>query len=124
MPSNFADLYYRLPCPWLQVKCLRFLQYYKIPEAAQFELLNDILSKILVRTEHSGVGQSAGSDSNNRSNAEHAILFEAINLILTFGLDAPTFLKEHTSAILGTCSIEWHQASQRSYVYLFIYVKS
>eukprot|EP00597_Dinobryon_sp_UTEXLB2267_P004404 CAMPEP_0170077612 /NCGR_PEP_ID=MMETSP0019_2-20121128/14391_1 /TAXON_ID=98059 /ORGANISM="Dinobryon sp., Strain UTEXLB2267" /LENGTH=1040 /DNA_ID=CAMNT_0010290039 /DNA_START=81 /DNA_END=3203 /DNA_ORIENTATION=- len=92
-------LYYRLPCPWLQVKCLRFLQYYKIPEAAQFELLNDVLSKILVRTEHSNAATE--TTNNNRSNAEHSILFEAINLILTFGPDAPAFLKEHTSAILG-----------------------
>ena len=23
-------LYYNLPCPWLQVKCLRYLQFYKV----------------------------------------------------------------------------------------------
>jgi hypothetical protein len=25
-------LYYNLPCPWLQVKCLRYLQFYKVRE--------------------------------------------------------------------------------------------
>lgn len=87
-------LYYRTPCPWLQVKCLRFLQYYKIPsDATQIDLLNDILSKILVKTD--------SSDSSNKSNADHSILFEAINLVISYGQDAPTFLKEHAVILLG-----------------------
>jgi AP-2 complex subunit alpha len=90
-PTDY--LYYRIPCPWLQVKCLRFLQYYKIPDAAQMELLNDVLSKILVKTDV--------SESHNKSNADHSILFEAINLVLSYGVEAPSFLKEHTCSLLG-----------------------
>ena len=39
-------LYYRIPCPWLQVKCLRFLQYYKEPEGTLQEQLLEILLKV------------------------------------------------------------------------------
>lgn len=82
------------PCPWLQCKCLRFLQYYKIPsDSTQIDLLNDVLSKILVKTD--------ASDSNNKSNADHSILFEAINLVVSYGPDSPTFLKEHACSLLG-----------------------
>lgn len=63
-------LYYRTPSPWLQVKCLRFLQYYKIPDSAQMELLNEALSKILVKTDV--------SESSNKSNGDHSILFEVL----------------------------------------------
>lgn len=87
-------LYYKTPCPWLQVKCLRFLQYYKIPsDKTQLDLLCDILSTILVKTEV--------SDSNNKSNADHSILFEAINLVISFGVDCPSFLREHAAGLLG-----------------------
>ena len=39
-------LYYRIPCPWLQVKCLRFLQYYKEPEGTLQEQTMEILMKV------------------------------------------------------------------------------
>ncbi len=87
-------LYYFTPSPWLQVKCLRFLQYYRIPsDKTQVELLNEVLSKILVKTE--------SSESNNKSNADHSILFEAINLIILYASDCPSHLKEHCSSLLG-----------------------
>lgn len=87
-------LYYRTPCPWLQVKCLRFLQYYKIPsDATQLDLLSDILNAILVRTEV--------SESNSKSNGDHSILFEAIALVVSYGAEAPTTLKEQAQNLLG-----------------------
>ena len=82
--SCSADyLYYRTPSPWLQVKCLRLLQYYKMPN--DNELLNEILGNILIRTEV--------SESLNKSNADHSILFEAINLVIFYGADAASYLK-------------------------------
>lgn len=72
-------LYYFTPSPWLQVKCLRFLQYYRVSTTPQqLELLSEALGKILVKTEV--------SESNNKSNADHSIFFEAINLVILYGL--------------------------------------
>lgn len=91
-PADY--MYYRMPCPWLQVKALRFLQYYKIPsDQTQLDLLCDILSSILVKTEM--------SESHNKSNTDHSVLFEAINLVISYRDDAPTFLKNHVSGLLG-----------------------
>jgi AP-2 complex subunit alpha len=91
-PADY--LYYHTPSPWIQVKCLRFLQYYKIPEdSTQLELLNDSMNKILNKTEM--------SESTNKSNADHSVLFEAINLIISYGSDCPAHLKDHASTLLG-----------------------
>lgn len=93
--SCSADyLYYRTPSPWLQVKCLRLLQYYKAPaEKTQMELLNEILGNILIRTEV--------SESLNKSNADHSVLFEAINLVIFYASDAASYLKDQVCSLLG-----------------------
>lgn len=73
---------------------MRFLQYYKIPsDRAQLDLLNENLLNILVKTEI--------SESLNKSNADHSILFEGINLVISYGSDAPVFLKDNACALLG-----------------------
>jgi len=91
-PADY--LYYRTPCPWLQVKCLRFLQYYKLPvDETQQSLLLDVLRYIAEKT--------GFSDSTNKSNADHAILFEVINLAILLGTDAPEVLKEQVCTLLG-----------------------
>jgi AP-2 complex subunit alpha len=88
-------LYYRTPCPWLQVKCLRFLQYYKLPtDETHQSLLLDVLRFIAEKTGFS-------DHSANKSNADHAILFEVINLAILLGADAPEVLKEHVCTLLG-----------------------
>jgi AP-2 complex subunit alpha len=93
--SCSADyLYYRTPSPWLQVKCLRLLQYYKMPaEKNQSELLNEILGNILIKTEV--------SESQNKSNADHSVLFEAINLVIMYAGDAASYLKDQVCTLLG-----------------------
>ena len=93
--SCSADyLYYRTPCPWLQVKCLRLLQYYKMPaEKTQAELLNEVLGNILIKTEV--------SESQNKSNADHSVLFEAINLVINYASDAASYLKDQVCTLLG-----------------------
>ena len=85
--------YYRIPTPWLSVKCIRYLQYYKMPEGRKWQTLNDILSKILVKSD-------AYTETSNKTNAENSILIEAINLIIGYGTDAPAVLKQHAAGIL------------------------
>ena len=77
-------IYYRTPCPWLQVKLLRYLQYYPPPEEKNLlNKLHDILDRIVTKTE---VTQSV-----NKNNADHAILFEAINVIIHLNLHGFVF---------------------------------
>ncbi|KAI9320609.1 adaptin N terminal region-domain-containing protein [Dichotomocladium elegans] len=69
-------IYYKVPTPWLQVKCLRLLQYYPPTEDPKLrsdisELLNIILSN----------SQDAPKNIQH-SNAQNAVLFEAINLAI------------------------------------------
>jgi len=104
-------LYYRTPSPWLQIKLLKFLQLY--PHAlsqsgenghaqetsptngggAHISQLTSIISKILTETDV--------SDSINKSNADHAVLFEAVNLIVCWGSSGPAQLREGAMKLLG-----------------------
>lgn len=99
-------LYYRTPSPWLQIKLLKFLQLYPTslaqPQenggasdngAAHITQLTSIVSKILTETDV--------SDSINKSNADHAVLFEAVNLIVTWGSSGPAQLREGAMKLLG-----------------------
>lgn len=86
--------YYQIPSPWIQVKCLRFLQYYKIPgDHTQVELLTESLNKIFAANEL--------TESSNRMNADHSILFEAISLVISYGADCPESIKDHVRELLG-----------------------
>lgn len=89
-------LYYRTPSPWLQIKLLKFLQFY--PEIMMSDKpfvtqLQQIISKILTETDV--------SDSLNKSNADHAILFEAVNLIVVWGASGPAQQREAAMRLLG-----------------------
>ena len=50
------------------------------------ETLYEVLGRILVKPEV--------SDSHNKNNAGYSILFEAISLIISFGNDAPEYLRD------------------------------
>lgn len=95
-------LYYRTPSPWLQIKLLKFLQLY--PQALNagenggkdgehIAQLSSVVSKILTETDV--------SDSINKSNADHAVLFEAVNLIVAWGSTGPAQLREGAMKLLG-----------------------
>lgn len=86
-------LYYRTPSPWLQVKCLKFLQYFEIPDKANNDSLTEILLHILNNTEV--------SDSINKTNADYAVLFETITLIINYGSDAGERLRIPAFTFLG-----------------------
>jgi AP-2 complex subunit alpha len=95
-------LYYRTPSPWLQIKLLKFLQFY--PDAIEGhdigmggndhvgQLIN-VVTRIMFETEV--------SDSINKSNADHAVLFEAVNLIVAWGTTCPPEMREGAMNILG-----------------------
>eukprot|EP00560_Eucampia_antarctica_P002571 CAMPEP_0197841920 /NCGR_PEP_ID=MMETSP1437-20131217/46445_1 /TAXON_ID=49252 ORGANISM="Eucampia antarctica, Strain CCMP1452" /NCGR_SAMPLE_ID=MMETSP1437 /ASSEMBLY_ACC=CAM_ASM_001096 /LENGTH=997 /DNA_ID=CAMNT_0043451731 /DNA_START=50 /DNA_END=3043 /DNA_ORIENTATION=+ len=101
-------LYYRTPSPWLQIKLLKFLQLY--PNAlventgkkkngnnsntkTYISQLTQVVSKILTETDV--------SDSINKSNADHAVLFEAVNLIVCWGESGPVQLRDGAMKLLG-----------------------
>lgn len=95
-------LYYRTPSPWLQIKLLKFLQLYPHALAesdnspsskATATQLVQVVSKILNETDV--------SDSINKSNADHAILFESVNLIVCWGSNGPVQLREGAMKLLG-----------------------
>eukprot|EP00210_Caulerpa_lentillifera_P000422 g410.t1 len=84
--------YYGIPSPWLQVKSLRLLQYFPPTEdPISVTRLTDILSQSI-----NGMGVVKNS---NKSNAQHAILFEAIALCLHLDLDQE--LLTQSVALLG-----------------------
>ncbi|KAJ3487340.1 hypothetical protein NLG97_g6432 [Lecanicillium saksenae] len=86
-------LYYKVPCPWLQVKLLKLLQYFAPSEDTHVRnMLREALQKILsLATE--------GSKNVQQNNAQNAVLFEAINLIIH--LDNEHELMDQISSRLG-----------------------
>ncbi|KAJ1972946.1 hypothetical protein H4R34_005239 [Dimargaris verticillata] len=86
-------VYYKVPAPWLQVKLLRLLQYYPAPND---ENLRDRLSSIL-----QCIVQNSREIPRNiqHANALHAILFEAINLIIHLGCEPE--LQQQAAFLLG-----------------------
>ncbi|XP_044724484.1 AP-2 complex subunit alpha-2 [Hirsutella rhossiliensis] len=86
-------LYYKVPCPWLQVKLLRLLQYFAPSDDTHVrEMIRESLDKIL----------NLAMETNKnvqQNNAQNAILFEAINLIIH--LDTEHALMKQISTRLG-----------------------
>lgn len=86
-------LYYKVPCPWIQVKLLRLLQYFAPSEDSHVrEMIRESLQKIL----------NIAMESNKnvqQNNAQNAVLFEAINLIIH--LDTEHALMKQISSRLG-----------------------
>ncbi|KAH0542177.1 hypothetical protein FGG08_003398 [Glutinoglossum americanum] len=86
-------LYYKVPCPWIQVKLLRLLQYYPPSDDKHIRgLIRESLQKIL---------DAASEMPKNvqQNNAQNAVLFEAINL--TIHLDTEHNLMVQISSRLG-----------------------
>ncbi|ETO12588.1 adaptor-related protein complex 2, alpha subunit, partial [Reticulomyxa filosa] len=85
---NKEYIYYRTPDPWLQIKLLRLLQFFPPPLSDKITLdkLQNILDTILGKTE---VTQSV-----NKNHADHAILFEAMNVIIHLNLHDLDILHE------------------------------
>lgn len=91
--SNYK--YYLTLCPWLQIKLLRLLQYFPPPQdASVFSRLTHVLSEILRKN-------SIDHKNINRKNADHAILFEAVNVISHLGKFGENSLQSETVNLLG-----------------------
>ncbi|KAF7559102.1 hypothetical protein G7046_g5039 [Stylonectria norvegica] len=86
-------LYYKVPCPWLQIKLLRLLQYFPPAEDTHVrEMIRESLQRIL----------NLAMETNKnvqQNNAQNAVLFEAINLIIH--LDTEHGLMKQISTRLG-----------------------
>lgn len=78
IPPDYT--YYNIASPWAQCKTLRALQYFPPPESPGAQkALHDILAKMIANC-----AEGAKSTNVNKSNAQHAILFEAIALCLHY----------------------------------------
>ncbi|KAG1458136.1 hypothetical protein G6F56_006463 [Rhizopus delemar] len=86
-------IYYKVPIPWLQVKCLRLLQYYPPPDDSK--LRNDISELLQII-----ITDSQETPKNvQHSNAQNAVLFEAINLAIH--LDSNSTICAQAASLLG-----------------------
>lgn len=84
--------YYGIPSPWLQVKTMRVLQYFPaLEDPAQRRALLEVLQRVLMGTD---VVKNV-----NKNNAAHAVLFEALALVLHMDVDRD--LMTQCVALLG-----------------------
>ncbi|DBA96016.1 hypothetical protein WJX77_003113 [Trebouxia sp. C0004] len=84
--------YYGIASPWLQVKCLRVLQYFPVPDDPVVSKgLEDVLKRIITGNEV--------AKNINKNNAQHAIVFEAVALALA--MEANTELLQASVSLLG-----------------------
>ncbi|KAL0265207.1 hypothetical protein SLS55_001172 [Diplodia seriata] len=86
-------LYYKVPCPWIQVKLLRLLQYYPPSEDTH---VRNLIRESLQRIMDSAMEMPKNVQQNN---AQNAVLFEAINLVIH--LDTEQDLMVQISSRLG-----------------------
>lgn len=108
---NSDYLYYKVPCPWIQVKLLRLLQYF--PPSGMSRIVASIgIQPLTYITDDSHVREmireslqkilNLALETNKnvqQNNAQNAVLFEAINLIIH--LDTEHALMKQISSRLG-----------------------
>jgi len=111
-PENY--LYYHVPAPWLQTKLLRILQFFPLEmyDGETLHRVNLMLQSILAKPSSqrspaaNGTGakkrSKADAERQNRSNAEHAILFEAMNLMIHMEDRTDIETNRTAAALLGT----------------------
>lgn len=87
-------VYHGAIAPWYQVNLLRILRLFPFPtdEGVSYEM-KTALNNILVST--------MSNRSVNRNNAEHAVLFEAIDVIIHHGEQAPRELRDKATEHLA-----------------------
>ncbi|QPH06253.1 hypothetical protein C2857_004614 [Epichloe festucae Fl1] len=86
-------LYYKVPCPWLQIKLIRLLQYFPPSDDTHVrDMIRESLQKIL------NLAMEAQKNVQ-QNNAQNSVLFEAINLIIH--LDTEHALMKQISSRLG-----------------------
>lgn len=86
--------YYNTICPWLQVKLLKILQYFPpSSDPSVSTRLAHVLREVLTKT--------VITKNVNKNNADHAILFEAVNVIISHARLGSNVLTEEAAQILG-----------------------
>jgi len=105
--------YYHVPAPWLQTKLLRILQFFPLQafDADKLQHINSIFHTMLTKPAtyralpaNTGGKKTRGKEDaerQNRSNAEHAILFEAMNLMIHLEDRANPETMRTASGLLG-----------------------
>ena len=89
-----AYVYYDVPCPWLVVNCLRILKSCPYPTSKKdVTNLEEALHTILQRNEQ--------TKSRNHDNVTHGELFEAVNLIISYGNETDPELRSSVVSYLG-----------------------
>jgi AP-2 complex subunit alpha len=80
-------VYHKVIAPWYQVRLLRVLRYFPYPsdEGIAHEVKAALMSVLR---------ETTVTKSVNHNNAEHSILFEAINVIIRHGTRAPQELRD------------------------------
>ncbi|KAL8922155.1 MAG: hypothetical protein Q9208_005350 [Pyrenodesmia sp. 3 TL-2023] len=86
-------VYYKVPCPWIQVKFLRLMQYY-LP--SDDEHVRSLIRESIQQVLHEAMLMPKNVQQNN---AQNAVLFEAINLVIH--LDTEQNLMVQISSRLG-----------------------
>ena len=84
-------LYYQLPSPWLQVKCMRVLQYFPTPEIQTTRVEMNVIHQILKNTDM--------VKNVNKNNALHAVLFEAVQLATMLDVSDKSLLAESVATL-------------------------
>ncbi|KIW41996.1 uncharacterized protein PV06_05587 [Exophiala oligosperma] len=86
-------LYYKVPCPWIQVKFLKLLQYYPPSEDSHVrDIIRESLQAVMAAA-------TEAPKNVQQNNAQNAVLFEAINLLIH--LDTEHQLMIQISSKLG-----------------------
>ena len=86
--------YYMTPCPWLQIKYLKILQYFPAPKnAVDLRTINGIIADVMKKTEV--------TKNVNKNNSDHGILFEALNLAIQYGESTPEATRKDIIKLLG-----------------------
>lgn len=81
---DIGYLYYKVPCPWLQIKLMRLLLTFPAPVD---QLLRNLLTEVLESIISSNESQQRSSQQNTQqNNAQHAVLFQAIDLATHIGV--------------------------------------
>ena len=88
--SSHDYIYYSIPAPWIQVKCLRVLQHFAMPpDGSVKNQISSVLNKTITSAERilKDSQQKTGRGTPARMNAMNAVLAEAINLVIHWDKD-------------------------------------
>lgn len=87
-------VYRGVPAPWVQIKMMKFLQHFPLPKE---DKLRQVVLSILNKCVDSHDKESEKSDAN----AKNAVVFAAIDLVVSYGAEVGDKLQEKAIGILA-----------------------